>query len=249
MNDKLLLYEELSLNAHPSLQTQFYDGWILRFANGYTKRANSVNLIYPSILNINDKLAECEKRYFEQGLSSIFKITDSHDVNIDQTLEQRGYAIIDPVYVMEMDLRNKVFPPTDCILTDYADDEWLNAYFTFSCYTDDIKKLTAKQILDYVKSATICGRIIKNGVTVACGSAVVERGYMSLWNVVVNEVERGKGYGKEICESLLSAAQQIGAHTAFILVTQDNTTAVNLYKKLGYKTIYSYWYRVKKGGA
>lgn len=25
--------EELSFNAHPSLQTQYYDGWVLRFSN------------------------------------------------------------------------------------------------------------------------------------------------------------------------------------------------------------------------
>ena len=31
MNDKVQLYEELSLNAHPSLQTQVYDRWILEF--------------------------------------------------------------------------------------------------------------------------------------------------------------------------------------------------------------------------
>ena len=39
--------KELAVNAWPSLQT-LLDGWVLRFANGYTRRANSVNLLYPS---------------------------------------------------------------------------------------------------------------------------------------------------------------------------------------------------------
>jgi hypothetical protein len=30
-------FEELLLNMWPALQTKLYDGWILRFANGYTK--------------------------------------------------------------------------------------------------------------------------------------------------------------------------------------------------------------------
>ena len=34
--------EELSMNAWPSLQTLLLDGWVLRFAAGYTRRANAV---------------------------------------------------------------------------------------------------------------------------------------------------------------------------------------------------------------
>ena len=64
MNSYSIRYlEELSFNAHPSLQTQYYDGWILRFAKGYSSRANSVNVIYPSFIDIKEKVEECEKRY------------------------------------------------------------------------------------------------------------------------------------------------------------------------------------------
>ncbi len=34
--------EELSMNALPSLQTILFDGWVIRFANGYFNRANSM---------------------------------------------------------------------------------------------------------------------------------------------------------------------------------------------------------------
>jgi hypothetical protein len=41
-------FEELTINTWPSLQTCCYDGWILRFARGYTRRANSVYPLYDS---------------------------------------------------------------------------------------------------------------------------------------------------------------------------------------------------------
>ncbi len=246
MNSTILLYEELALNAHPALQTQLYDGWILRFANAYTSRANSINPIYPSTIDLPTKIDECERRYFSQGLSTIFKLTDSNSSELDELLNSMGYSKVTPTSVMSMDLGDKEFRFGDCVMTSYADEKWLDAYFTFSHYTDKIKRQTAKQILENVKNAMLYGCIVKDGVTVACGSAVIERGYMGLLNIVVDEPHRGKGYGKEICESLLFSAKQSGAHTAYLQVVQDNAKAVSLYTKLGYKDLYSYWYRVKK---
>lgn len=249
MENKILLYEELSLNAHPALQSQFYDGWILRFANGYTNRANSINPLYSSVLNLQEKITECEKRYFVQGLPAVYKLTDGSDPNIDKMLAERGYSMVTPTYVMDMDIKSVDFPSGDFVMMSYADNEWMNTYFTLSRYTDCVKMETAKQIISNVKNTMICGQIIKNGVSVACGSAVIERGYMALLNIIVEESQRSKGYGIEICQSLLSAAKQSGAHTAYLQVVQDNQKALALYTKLGYRTKYSYWYRVKNGAA
>lgn len=49
------LIEELSMNAWSALQTKLYDGWILRFADGYSKRANSINPIYDSRISLEHK--------------------------------------------------------------------------------------------------------------------------------------------------------------------------------------------------
>lgn len=245
MTGQILLYEELSLNTHPALQTQFYDGWVLRFANGYTNRANSVSPLFPSTMDLQAKIDECEKRYFAQRLPAVFKLTDGSDPNIGEALDERGYATVTPTTVMNMGLRDKHFSSGDIVMTDHADDAWLDAYFTFNRYTDNVKKETAKQIIGNVKNTMICGRIIKSGIPVACGMAVIERGYMVMQNIIVDEPQRGKGYGTEVCESLLSAAKQLSAHTAYLQVVQSNQTAVNLYTKLGYKSVYSYCYRVK----
>jgi len=53
--------EELSLNHWQPLSTLLYDGWVLRFADGYTKRANSINPIHYSTCDLQEKIKECEK--------------------------------------------------------------------------------------------------------------------------------------------------------------------------------------------
>ena len=57
--------EELALNAWTSIQTVVYDGWLIRFSNGYTKRANSVNPIYESTGDLDRKIAYCENLFLE----------------------------------------------------------------------------------------------------------------------------------------------------------------------------------------
>jgi ribosomal protein S18 acetylase RimI-like enzyme len=244
MNHKILLFEELSLNSHPALQAQLYDGWLLRFANGYTNRANSVNPLYPSSLPPEKKLAFCENIYASQGLPPCFKLTEASPSGLDELLSARGYEVVTLTTVMGTRLR--YFPTGDCVLTSYADDAWLDSYFAFTRCAGSAKMMTMKQILQNIQSPMLCGRIVKNGVSVACGMCVTERGYAGLLNIVVDAPQRGKGYGREICQSLLAAAGRLGAHTAYLQVVSNNVAAVKLYKKLGFEDAYRYWYRVKK---
>lgn len=238
-------FEELSTNAHPSLLTQLYDGWVLRLANGYTKRANSVSPIYNSVLPPLEKIEQCEKIYFSQNTPIVFKLTHNFSDELDKILESRGYNIVEPTNVMTMSLSGFSYTSNDFIVNDYADEKWLNSYFTFGKYTDKIKMETAKKIIDSVQNIKLCGLIVKNGKSVACGECVIERGYVALLNIVVDEAQRGNGYGYEICASLLGEAVKHGAENAYLQVVQENVKAINLYTKLGYKNLYEYWYRVK----
>jgi hypothetical protein len=79
--------EELTLDAWPPLQTLLYDGWLLGFSGGYTRRANSVQPLYPSTLPLSDKIATCEAMFADRGLPIAFKVTSgSADPDLDATL-------------------------------------------------------------------------------------------------------------------------------------------------------------------
>ncbi len=41
--DEVRRLEELAFRGWPALESRDLDGWRLRFSNGYTKRANSIN--------------------------------------------------------------------------------------------------------------------------------------------------------------------------------------------------------------
>ena len=101
--------EELSMNAWPAMQTLHYDGWVLRYSDGYTKRANSVYPLYPSEINLDEKIEFCESFYHDRGLPAVFKLTEaSTPANLDARLAERGYRKDSPTSVQTLDLRVEV---------------------------------------------------------------------------------------------------------------------------------------------
>lgn len=88
--------------------------------------------------------------------------------------------------------------------------------------------------------------IFEEGKTVACGLGVIEGEYVGLYDIAVDADHRRRGFGFDICSSLLNKAIKMGAKSAYLQVVDSNTTAKRLYHKLGFEHCYQYWYRVKE---
>lgn len=248
LDQQIRMYEELAINSHPALQTQLYDGWQLRFSNGYTGRANSISMLYPSTIDEDEKIAECERRYAEQKLACNFKITDVTPKAFDQKLEQRGYKIVTPTHLMIASLEDKSFQ-TDatCITTSSPDELWLKTCFDLHDLGENSRK-TATAMFANIKNPAVYCRLTDpadKSKSIAVASAVIENGYMVLLNVIVDPALRGKGFGRKLCESVFSEAKKAGAKNAYLQVVEDNLPAIKLYESYGFSTLYNYWYRVK----
>ena len=141
--------EELSINAWPSLQTMLYDGWVIRFSNGYTKRANSSNPLYGGVLAVDEKIDACEKLYSDRHIATVFKLTAaSYPAGLDRILSARGYVLEPGCAVKTLDLQNGIAKLDDpaIILSSDVSDEWLSAFWQMSDI-DERKKGTAEQML------------------------------------------------------------------------------------------------------
>jgi GNAT superfamily N-acetyltransferase len=245
----VLAIEELSLSGWPALQTVAYDGWLLRFAEGYTKRSNSVNLLYPSAIPVEEKIPVCEGLYGERGLPTIFKILDSEEPRtIDAELERRGYSVLDETSVQTLDLSayaafvNGGIDRRTEIRTDF-DGAWIDGFC--GCSGAEGRKDTIARILRNVIPKKVAASVSLGSETVACGYGAVDRGSVGLFDIVVKEGMRGQGLGKRIVAAILEAAKAMGAKRACLQVVAENAPAVSLYKKMGFLELYRYWYRRK----
>ncbi|MCR4928490.1 MAG: GNAT family N-acetyltransferase, partial [Lachnospiraceae bacterium] len=70
-----------------------YDGWEMRFGNGYTGRANSVSVFEDSTKRMEDKVVYCENLYKAHGLPCNFKVTEV-DKELSDFLLNRGYKVV-----------------------------------------------------------------------------------------------------------------------------------------------------------
>ena len=249
---KIRFLEELASNGHVALDVQLYDGWLLKFSKGHTGRANSVSVLYPSTINIEEKIDYCEECYKKHGLPCLFKLTSSgNDSELNALLEKRGYEVVTPTDMLVLELGTKAGTDTATVSNIRVDfsstptEEWLAAYFPYEGITDPNKQEIFRQMLAKVQVKTIYGSVVKNGKIVACASAAIEQGYMLLQNVVVSPEERGQGYGKLVCKSLIAKAKEEGAEYSYLQVVQSNKVAYNLYSKLGFEKVYTYWYMRK----
>jgi len=239
--------EELAINAWPSLQTLLYNGWVLRFANGYTKRANSVHPLYHSDADVAEKIETCEKLYRGKGLKVVFKMTPaSQPEDLDSFLAAQGYQIDSPTSVQLLDLSAWSQPATTprAVFYETVTEEWFSAFGELSGI-DRQYHATARQLLQLIAPVKGLAAILQNGQVAACGLGVWQGNWVGLFDIVVDRRFRRQGYGRQLVNSLLAWGQRQGARTAHLQVMLNNEPALRLYSKLGFQEKYQYWYRAK----
>jgi ribosomal protein S18 acetylase RimI-like enzyme len=237
--------EELSLNSWPALQTIFDDGWILRFANGYTRRANSILPLYPSRQKRIEKIERSERLYQDRGQPAIFKLPGRREAkDLDLYLAERGYQTEADTSVQLATLDGQDGEvPEDVRLAGLPDAHWEAGFQAMSGLSQD-RQAIHRQILAAIVPRCCFAAVLLDGAIVGCGLGVAQAGYLGIYDVLIDAGHRRQGYGEKLMRGLLVWGKQQGAHSAYLNVMIDNTAALALYARLGFREIYQYWYRV-----
>ncbi|WP_339184019.1 GNAT family N-acetyltransferase [Oceanobacillus sp. FSL W7-1293] len=245
MHDKTM--EELSLNNWQPLSTLLYDGWVLRFANGYTKRANSIQPIFYSTYELEQKIDACEKIYSEKNLRTIFKITPFiQPENLDDILKEQAYSLMDYTSVQTIALDTISEPTLHSVSIDEKiNREWLDRFCQLN-NVEEKNKDTMLQMLSNIITRKCFISLYYNEEVIACGLGVIEREYIGLYDIVTASQYRNQGFAEQLILHLLKWGKDKGAKYSYLAVLLNNEPALRLYSKIGFSEIYRYWYRVKE---
>ena len=246
--EKVKLLEELAFNTWPAHIQQKYEQWVLRAANGITKRANSV-WTCGSIPRYTDWLQDISEFYLQKALPVRFQVSPGSDPLLEPLLQSLGYVIEMPtlMYIAECDTvlekleRNQSSTFQSSIL-EHASEEWLENFIQFEDFPMTRENIY-RQIFSNIGPHKGFLQINDGSTIIGVGTAIVEREWAGFTNVAAAEDYRRQGVGSEIIRALTQWSVDHGAKQLYLQVTADNFPAQGLYEKFGFTRFYEYHYR------
>jgi ribosomal protein S18 acetylase RimI-like enzyme len=242
----ILALESRLVNAWPSFDYQVYDGWLLRLAKGYSKRANSAAALVPGAVLDEGLIDHMVEHFIVENVRPTFRLTSLESPDVDRMLEARGFRLIEPTQALTREI------PEDCtidpaiILEPKVSTRWVRETAqSYGGEKSDDSILVG--IVSRIRQQAVFATLDLDDRHVAWGLGVVERGYVGLFDIVVAPELRGIGLGRRVVTSLMAWGREQGAHTAYLQVREDNTVARALYRDIGFTPAYRYTHRVMPG--
>lgn len=238
--------EERSFNAWPARQTVFFNGWLFRLSGGYTKRANSVNAAQPGA-SFEGVRRAAEAFYGRHGLPAVFRLSPLAPPEADQELAQAGYVLFDPTQVACASLAGAA-PQTGVRIDTAPSSAWLEGIAAANSVRPPQDELHHAMVRAIAWPAAFAS-LHEAGEAIGFGLAVLERGAVGFYDIVVRPDRRRRGHGRALTQALMHWGRQAGATCAYLQVREQNEAARRLYAELGFEDRYRYHYRVPGDGA
>jgi N-acetylglutamate synthase len=236
--------EELSLNASGAFQSLVYNGWLLGYRPGPTKRLRCVNAFYSTSLPLAEKVDYCVRFYQSVSLPAIFRMLPfSQPPELDGYLESLGWSRFERTLVLRADVPTASQMPVARDSVEIVDvPRWVEVTAGLLDRVGDALLAGVERAMAY--PLPHAGAIIRHqGEVVACGLAKLEGTHAGLFAVNTAPAHRRRGLGRAIVGALLAEALRQGSRVAYLQVTADNEAALALYRPFGFARVYDYWYR------
>lgn len=240
--------EERALNASGAPQAFVYDGWLLGYRPGSTKRLRCVNAFYASTLPLEEKLAFCIRFYAAARLPAVFRMLPfCRPATLDGWLDRQGWQRFEPTLVLQSSLADAAQPAVSAdgvaILEATA---WLSLVAPLLATDSQALPRLIERTASYPLPQA--GAVVRrDGEVVACGLLKLEGDHAGLFVVTTAPAWRGRGLGRTVVAALLNEARRRGAAIAYLQVTADNAPALALYRHFGFGRSHEYWYRARQG--
>ena len=238
------------MNALPAIRQVLLDGWLLRFADGCTRRANSVTPVCPRLgQNVDAQIRRCAMLYAAQGLPCLFRLPSFQPADLATALDAHGYGPPEgETRVLFRPNLGGLHPaaPGVALAEGQPGAEWLQAQARINGDESQVAQARQRMLAGLAVPAAF-GAVRRDGPQTPMASlayVAVHDGLACLNMVVTDPTARRRGFSRTVAWRLLAWAREAGAEAACLQVADGNAAAIPLYESLGFRTeLYRYHYR------
>jgi N-acetylglutamate synthase len=242
-HDLLMRIERASVRAWPALETSDLDGWLWRYSDGGSQRANSVSTLSYTGRDIQASIDEVEHRYGARGGKAMFQVSDvSVPAGLDAELGARGYGINDACITLVKTIEGASVMPAGMAISETATTGW------FDCYASVItpsRRHIAPLILARVPAPRAFFALVRDSTVVATALGVAHDGIAIVECVATLAEARGTGAASAVLRGLEAWAAGQGCVITALQAVAANGPAQALYRSLGYRVHGRYHMRVQ----
>jgi GNAT superfamily N-acetyltransferase len=238
--DEIRRLERLAFRGWPALESRDVQGWHLRFSDGYTKRANSINALGPEP---STDIATVEAAVRERKGRPVWRLTPLAPVGMADLLKARDYQAIERSLLQRCPLHDGFRADPAVEVATSPGSAWLEAFAAHSPVRAEHRE-TMKRMLEAIAQPVGFAFVRREGRPMAMAIGAMEGDHMGLFDVLVMPEARRQGLARRITESLYAWAWAKGARFAYLQVVATNAAAMPLYAAQGFRTVYEYEYLV-----
>lgn len=239
--------EAIAARGWRPAETGAVGGWVLRAAQGFTGRANSVLPLRAPGLPLDEALAAASTWYAARDLPLRVQVPVESRRLLDAGLAEQGWPAEPDVHVMvgRLDVlsagtgaaRSTATGPAVGIDT-VPDGGWLGCYRGGAGASQAARDLLVRH--DRVGFASI-----RRGPQVlAIGRGAVDDAWLGITAVEVVAEHRRQGLAAAVMSALWEWGRAHGATRSYLQVSSDNAAACARYETLGYWRHHDYHYRI-----
>jgi N-acetylglutamate synthase len=244
-------FERVAAAHWRGTEEEWLGDWLLRAAEGFTGRANSVLPLGDPGRPLDEALAAVTQWYRVRGLPPMIVMptplgADSPPQALDRHLSQRLWLTRPgPAFVMLADLPLGVaaggLPAgREVRVSDEPDDAWIARYHYRG---QDHLPPVARKVLTSAEEQSFVS-IREDDRVLAIARLSIAGGWAGITAVEVHPDYRRQGLGAAITAAATLEAEQRGIYRGFLQVEVDNAPAQALYKRLDFRYSHRYHYRV-----
>jgi ribosomal protein S18 acetylase RimI-like enzyme len=234
--------EDVCERAWPPRERVELDGAVLRFTDGFTRRANSARVDGGSA-DLGGLVARAEREYRRRGLRPGFRLTPLSPPAFERLLGERGYVVDTEAVVMVADaLPEPAAARADgaIVLEPELAEEWLRAFRAVERQWPAEQDPGARWVLGSGDSPRRFALARVDGAPAATGYARLEDDWLYIACVGTFPEHRRRGLARAVSERLFGWGAASGACRAILQVETKNAAAQGLYAQLGFRPRYVY---------